>query len=440
MQFSDLNLTKQLQKALTDLDYVTPTTIQQKSFSVIMSGRDVVGIAQTGTGKTLAFLLPILNTIKFTKQIEPRVLILVPTRELVVQIIDELARLTQYMNIRVAGIYGGANINTQKETLLEGVDILVGTPGRVIDLIHNGTLRTKFMQKVVIDEMDEMLNLGFRYQLKIILDLLPEKRQNLLFSATITEDVEIIIDEFFNNPQRVEAAAHGTPVEKIRQGIYFADNFYTKVNLLLHLIEHEAAFSKVLIFTRSRKIADLLFEQLPETLQQSVGVIHSNKSQNQRFNAMKQFENGGIKFLIATDLVSRGLDITDVSHVINFDLPEDSSSYMHRIGRTGRADKEGDAISFVVPSDQPSLAAIEQLMQLTIERFTFPEGVAISDELIESEKPVVPGVNYLPKATIKHSQGAFHDKKKKNTKVNQGSHLKRKAEAKLKRKKMKRRK
>lgn len=423
--FHDLNLSKQLLKALDDQGLTTPTTIQDKSFSVIMSGRDVVGIAQTGTGKTLAFLLPILNMLKYSNQNDPRVVILVPTRELVQQVVEEIEKLTNYLTIRTLGIYGGANINTQIDQIMSGVDILVATPGRFYDVILNGTLKTKTIQKLIIDEMDEMLNLGFRVQLKNILEVIPEKRQNLLFSATLDEEVESIIDDYFNTPERVEAAAPGTPVEKIRQSAFKVPNFLSKVNLIKHLFEKDETMNKVLVFTKSRKVADLLFDKITEDFPENIGVIHSNKSQNYRFNSLKNFQENKHRILIATDLVSRGLDISDVSHVINFDIPEDPTHYIHRIGRTGRADKEGIAISFVSDLDVDLYAKIETTLNSTIADSHIPEEVEITPTLLEFEKPEVPGVNYLPKATLKNSQGAFHEKKEKNKKKNLGSKWKR---------------
>jgi ATP-dependent RNA helicase RhlE len=287
MTFSELNLSKQLLKAVNDLGFEHPTTIQSKAFSVIMSGKDVVGLAQTGTGKTLAFLLPLLNLLKYSNQYEPRIIILVPTRELVIQVIEEVEKLTTYMNVRVGGVYGGANINTQKAMLLQGLDILVATPGRILDLSLNGSLKLKSVQKLVIDEMDEMLNLGFRTQLKNILELMPEKRQNLLFSATMEDDVDLIIDHYFNNPQLIEAAPHGTPLEKIIQSGYSVANFHTKVNLLMHLFEKHPEMSKVLVFTGSKRLADLVHEIVSERFPDQFGIIHSNKSQNFRFGALR---------------------------------------------------------------------------------------------------------------------------------------------------------
>ena len=423
--FHDLNLSKQLLKALDEQGLSTPTTIQSKSFSVIMSGRDVVGIAQTGTGKTLAFLLPTLNMLKYSNQTDPRVVILVPTRELVLQVVEEIEKLTTYVSIRTLGIFGGANINTQIDQIMSGVDIIVATPGRFYDVILNGTLKTKTIQKLIIDEMDEMLNLGFRVQLKNILEVIPEKRQNLLFSATLDEEVESIIDDYFNTPDRVEAAAPGTPVEKIRQSAFKIPNFLSKVNLIKHLFEKDETMNKVLVFTKSRKVADLLFDNINEFFPEDIGVIHSNKSQNYRFNSLKNFQDNKHRILIATDLVSRGLDISDVSHVINFDIPEDPTHYIHRIGRTGRADKEGIAISFISDLDVDLYAKIETTINSTISDTTIPEEVEISPTLLEFEKPEVPGVNYLPKATLKNSQGAFHEKKEKNKKKNLGSKWKR---------------
>ena len=423
--FHDLNLSKQLLKALDEQGLSTPTTIQSKSFSVIMSGRDVVGIAQTGTGKTLAFLLPTLNMLKYSNQTDPRVVILVPTRELVLQVVEEIEKLTTYVSIRTLGIFGGANINTQIDQIMSGVDIIVATPGRFYDVILNGTLKTKTIQKLIIDEMDEMLNLGFRVQLKNILEVIPEKRQNLLFSATLDEEVESIIDDYFNTPDRVEAAAPGTPVEKIRQSTFKIPNFLSKVNLIKHLFEKDDTMNKVLVFTKSRKVADLLFDNINEFFPEDIGVIHSNKSQNYRFNSLKNFQDNKHRILIATDLVSRGLDISDVSHVINFDIPEDPTHYIHRIGRTGRADKEGIAISFISDLDVDLYVKIETTINSTISDTTIPEEVEITPTLLEFEKPEVPGVNYLAKATLKNSQGAFHEKKEKNKKKNLGSKWKR---------------
>jgi ATP-dependent RNA helicase RhlE len=424
MTFEDFNISKQLQKAINDLGFDKPTTIQEKAFSVIKSGKDVVGLAQTGTGKTIAFLLPILELLKYSNQFDPRIMILVPTRELVEQVKEDIENLTTYKSVRVVSVYGGTNINTQKAALLAGVDIVVATPGRIYDLALSGSFKLKSIQKVVIDEMDEMLNLGFRTQLKNILDLLPDKRQNLLFSATMDENIELILNDYFNDPIKIEAAPHGTPVEKITQSVYKVPNFFTKVNLLKNLFHSDNSMEKVLVFTSSKSLADRLHDLISIDFPGQFGIIHSNKSQNFRFNTLRHFQDGLNKGLIATDLVSRGLDISDVTHVINFDMPEDASNYIHRIGRTGRAEKEGVAISFVTEKEEGMLSEVESLMSMKINIIDVPDDVVISEELLEQEKPVIPGVNYSPEATIKESKGAFHEKKKKNTKVNLGGSYK----------------
>src|SRR6478672_5063061 len=233
--FEQFNLPKSLQKAIDELGLTTPTPIQEKAFPVIMSGRDMMGIAQTGTGKTFAYLLPLLKLYKFTPTDTPKIVILVPTRELVVQVAEEVEKLTKYMSVRTLGIYGGVNINTQKTAVFEGIDILVGTPGRVMDLALDNYIRFDETQKLVIDEFDEMLNMGFRPQLTSILAMMPKKRQNILFSATMTDDVDAVLEDFFDFPEEVSLAPSGTPLEKIAQLSYDVPNFNTKVNLLKYL-------------------------------------------------------------------------------------------------------------------------------------------------------------------------------------------------------------
>ena len=307
MTFEELNLNTPILRALSELEFINPSPIQAQSVPIVMSGRDVVGIAQTGTGKTFAYLLPILRLLKFSEQKNPRVLILVPTRELVTQVIAEIEKLTKYMTVRVGGIYGGTNINTQKKLVFNGLDILVATPGRLIDLASIGSLKLTSIQKLVIDEVDEMLEQEFRAQLTMILDLLPKKRQNILFSATLTREVEKIFTQFFNNPIKIEIAAHGTPLEKIIQKAYHVPNFVTKLNLLENLLKTDTTMTKVLVFASTIKQADRLFEQLEKKFPEEVGVIHSRNSQNNRFAALEKFASGKSMVLIATDVAARGL-------------------------------------------------------------------------------------------------------------------------------------
>jgi ATP-dependent RNA helicase RhlE len=419
MTFDDLNLNTPLRTALSELGLTTPTTIQHRVFPIVMSGRDVCGIAQTGTGKTFAYLLPCLRQWEFSKKKDPQILIIVPTRELVAQVVENVKALTPYMNLVVVGVYGGVNINTQHIELRNGVDVLVATPGRLYDLAMNGSFKTKMIKKVVIDEIDEMLNLGFRTQIKNILDFLPARRQNLLFSATMTEEVETLIESYFNNPVRVEAAPTGTPLENIIQTVYEVPNFYTKANLLELLLTEDPTMTKVLVFAATKQLADQLYAQLETKFTGAAGVIHSNKEQNHRFNTVKQFKEGTYRFIIATDIVARGIDVAEVTHVINFDVPEVPENYIHRIGRTGRADKKGIAITFVTEKEKPLLATIETLMKYTVPVASLPANLIISDELTENELPKVMMKTFPIKQPKKGEAGsAFHEKSAKNSKVN----------------------
>jgi ATP-dependent RNA helicase RhlE len=317
--FGELNLSSSLLKALAEMGFVSPTPVQEKVFPVIMSGKDVIAIAQTGTGKTLAYLLPVLRQVTFSNKKEPRILILVPTRELVLQVVEEIRKLTAYMSVRVVGVYGGTNINNQKQQLYDGLDILVATPGRLADLAMTGILRLKSVQKLVIDEVDEMLNLGFRPQLIRLIEIIPVKRQNLMFTATLTEDVDSLISDFFSNTSRIEVAAHGTPIGKIIQLVYHVPNYTTKVNLLELLLSENKEFSRVLVFVSTKKTADLLFGSIDLKFPGQISILHSNKSQNFRINALRNFEEGISRVLVTTDVMARGLDIKDVTHVINFE-------------------------------------------------------------------------------------------------------------------------
>jgi ATP-dependent RNA helicase RhlE len=419
MTFRDLNLKKPLWNALDDLGYQTPTTIQAAGFNVMMSGKDTVGIAQTGTGKTLAYLLPCLCMWKFSKDPHPQILIIVPTRELVAQVVTEAEKLAMHMNVAVGGVYGGANMNTQASMVLQGLDILVGTPGRILDLARSGSLQLKHIKKVVIDEVDETLSLGFRPQLLQIFEFLPAKRQHMVFSATLSEDVSLFLDDYLITPVRVEAARAGLPLDKIDQTAYHVPNFLSKVALLRNLIDHAEESSKILVFVSSRALADLLFEAVEEDFADSMGIIHSNKAQNFRFDTVQKFQEGVIRVLIATDLIARGIDVTDVSHVINFDIPESPENYIHRIGRTGRADKNGVAITFVAEKDEAALLAIQELMQRELPFTEVAEDVVFTEELLEFEKPkiVIPGKTI--KLPSRENRGdSFHEKKAKNKKVN----------------------
>ncbi len=421
MSFDKLNLNKALISSLDDLGYVEPTPIQEKAFPIIMSGKDVIGIAQTGTGKTFAYLLPILRNLKYSDQRHPRVLIIVPTRELVLQIVKEIEKLSTYTSLRFLAVYGGTNINTQKQLVYNGVDIIVATPGRLVDLSLTGILRLKDIKQLVIDEVDQMLSLGFRQQLLSFLETIPNKRQNLMFSATMNAEIEAVIAKYFYEPLKIEITPHGTPIEKIIQLCYHVPNFNTKVNLLEHLLKTDDTLNKVMVFTSTKKLADNLFDAMKLRFPDEVVVIHSNLAQTARINSLKQFHEGTKRVLIATDIVARGLDISDVTHVINFDTPDTPEDYIHRIGRTGRANKAGTAITFINETEQDYQVAIETMMNKAIPYESLPEEVVISKVLTDDEIPKMIDKIKQKKGKDTYVPGpAFHEKKLKNQKVNLG--------------------
>lgn len=424
--FQDFKISKQLLNAIDELGFQEPTPIQDASFSVLRSGKDVVGIAQTGTGKTLAYMLPILQDLKYADQIHPRVLVLVPTRELVLQVVEQIKSLALYLSVRVQGVYGGTNINTQKIAVSQGCDIVVATPGRLRDLALSNYLQLKGIKKLVIDEVDVMLDLGFRFQLTAILDLLPNKRQNIMYSATMTDEVDALINDFFRNPTKISIAVSGTPLDNISQQVYHARNFYTKANLLAHLIRDKEEFSKVLVFISTKKSADRLFDTLAEEFNSEIAIIHSNKSQNYRIRSIEQFDQGANRILIATDVMARGLDLDKISHVINFDTPKYPENYMHRIGRTGRAKEQGKAILFYSDEESIYKDAIESLMSVMIPTVDFPEGVEISSELTPEERPKSKEINLGGRESDRVGlNSGFHEKKAKNRKTNQGGSYRR---------------
>ncbi|MBL4887720.1 MAG: DEAD/DEAH box helicase, partial [Flavobacteriaceae bacterium] len=376
--------------------------------------------------KTFAYLLPILSSLSFSEQENPRILIMVPTRELVVQLVDEIKKLTPYVDIRVQGVYGGTNINTQKKALAEGLDILVATPGRLYDLAVSRVLKLKSIKNLVIDEVDIMLDLGFRHQLLNIFDVLPMKRQNIMFSATMTEDADALISDFFKNPKRLFIAPSGTPLKNIEQQGFKVPNYYTRVNLLEHLLRDTESYNKAIIFVSFKKIADRLFESLAEFFPEECCVIHSNKTQNYRLRSVRAFDTGEKRILIATDVMARGLDFDEISHVINFDTPLYPENYIHRIGRTGRAKKQGKSLVFTTLKEEDALLNIEILMGLEIQQNPFPEAVEISKLLAFEEIPVIRERENPHKRIQDDEPGpSFHEKKEKNLKENLGGSYRR---------------
>ena len=437
LSFDDFKISNLLRNAIYDLGFTQPRPIQSKAFPVILSGKDMVGIAQTGTGKTFAYMLPILQMLPFSKEKLPRVLVLVPTRELVVQVVDEVEKFGKYSSIKVVGVYGGTNMNRQKEALAEGVDIIVATPGRLYDLILSRALRLKTLKKLVIDEVDVMLDLGFRFQLTNIMDLLPERRQNIMFSATMTESVDKLINDYFITPVKVTVALSGTPLDNISQSCYAVPNFYSKVNLLIDLLKDSDLYHKTLVFVSNKRSADRLFEELEELYGDETCIIHSNKTQNYRLRSIKQFDEGKNRILVTTDVMARGLDLDKISHVINFDTPSYPENYMHRIGRTGRSEEKGASLLFYTEKEKADKEAIEALMDTKISETKRPEHVEIATRLTPAETPKVIESDNPIKRQEEDFGAGFHEKKEKNRQVNQGGSYKRIIEKKYKKAKTK---
>ena len=437
--FDNFNLTKPLANAITEIGFERPTPIQAEAFSVILSGKDVVGIAQTGTGKTMAYLLPLLQNLKFSKQLNPRILVLVPTRELVLQVVEMAESIARYMNIRILGVYGGVNINTQKQRVAQGADLVVATPGRLYDLALSGALQLKGINKLVIDEVDVMLDLGFRFQLTNIFELLQSRRQNIMFSATMTDEVAELIDHDFITPTKISIAPSGTPLDTIDQSCYEVFNFYTKVNLLAHLTADKSEYRKVLVFVSGKANSDRVFAALQAKNIADIGIIHSNKTQNYRFKTISDFDEGKVRILVTTDIMARGLDLDKVTHVINFDTPNFPENYIHRIGRTGRAEQQGKSILFYTEHEQPAKERIEALMSREIPPADFPEEVEISNQKTPEERERT-GLVKNPFRNEKKKPvllPGFHEKKEKNKKTNKGGSYKRELALKYKKPKTK---
>ncbi len=436
--FENFNLSKPLQSALLELGFIAPTPIQQEAFSVVLSGKDLVGIAQTGTGKTMAYLLPVLHSLSYSKQNNPRILVLVPTRELVLQVCEMAEKLAKNLNTRILGVYGGVNISTQKQKVRLGVDILVATPGRLYDLVLCGSVQLKGINKLIIDEVDVMLDLGFRFQLGNLIEILPARRQNIMFSATMTSEVAELIEQDFKSPVKIAIALSGEPLKNINQSCFEVPNFYTKANLLAFLVKDTDVFHKTIVFVSSKNHADRLFSILEEINVPQIGIIHSNKTQNYRLKTIKDFDEGRIRVLIATDIIARGLDLEKVSHVFNFDTPVFPENYIHRIGRTGRKENPGNSILFYTEYETEAKENIEKLMAMEIPVQEFPEEVVVSSQKTPEER----SRSEVKKNPFRNDKKpelplGFHEKKDKNKKINLGGKYKRELALKYKKPKTK---
>ena len=410
--FSDLKLNRQLLNAIADLGYDTPTPIQQKAIPAVLGGQDVVGIAQTGTGKTAAYLLPILRLLNYAQEDSPRALILVPTRELSIQVGNALKDLTKYTDLRYAVVFGGQGAKDQIAAIKEGIDILVASPGRFLDLYLAGHIQTKKIKHLILDEAERLMDKSFISQFHRILEVLPRKRQNLLFSATMSELVKKISGDFMAFPIEINIAPEVRTAETVSQVVYEVPNIKTKINLLKYLFKDEQ-FKKVIVFCKTKAIASDIGKYMERVYGiDHVRIIHGNKTQQTRINAMQAFrEEEGLRFLVTTDLAARGLDIPDVSHVINFDVPIIYEDYVHRIGRTGRAFKTGESLTFVTPADEYHLQKIQALIKQRIEKCDLPSEVDVVATPFEERQEMLREIDRQKRKENPEFKGAFHEKK-----------------------------
>src|ERR1700681_1004034 len=362
MPFRALHLSPQMLQPVPDARYTEPTPIQIAAIPLILAGHDVIGIAQTGTGKTAAFVLPILMqpaALMHNGQRRTRALLVAPARELVVQIEETVRAYAKHVPLRMATVFGGVSERPQIEALRSGVDLVVATPGRLIDLMEQRVANLSGIEFLVLDEADRMLDMGFLPPIRRIVKALPQKRQTLMFSASLSHEIEQLTQQFQRSPKIVQIGRRANPVEAITQLAYEVLP-HLKPALLLHLLA-DPEFDTVLVFTRTKHGADRIARRL-ESSGIKTGTIHSNRSQNQRLRALKDFKSGAVRVLVATDIAARGIDVDGISHVVNYDFPMHSEDYVYRIGRTGRAHAIGDAISFITAEDQGALRSLERFI------------------------------------------------------------------------------
>lgn len=413
MTFSDLKVTRQYLDALEDMGIFEPTEIQSKAIPRIRAGQDVIGIAQTGTGKTLAFLLPLMAMLSHAQGQGPRCVILTPAKELALQIAEVAKRLAARTDLRVEVVYGGVGHRAQQARIEEGCDLVVATPGRFMELYLRQAFQTGSIAHLVLDEADRMMDLGFMPQLRKLLEILPTKRQNLLFSATYPPKTEAMAGEFLLWPTRVEASPQSTPVETVIQSGYRADNFGTKLNLLSSLLNALPEETQALLFVREKDQAERIGQRIAQAVSPSVRTLHANKGQNSRIHAMDQFKEGELRFLVATDVASRGIDVPQLDLVINVTVPRDPHDYIHRIGRTGRAKREGRAITMIDPSERAALQRIEGLLGTTLSIAPLPEDITVESTPKWEAQAMARAVDREKRKADPNFKGAFHEKKRK---------------------------
>lgn len=414
--FEDFKLNKQLLTAIQEAGLKEPTEIQKKAIPSVLSGQDVMGIAQTGTGKTAAFALPILMNLKYAQGEDARALVLSPTRELAIQLGEHFKAFSTYLDLRYVVLYGGVGPKQQIEELESGVDIIISTPNRFMDLYLKGHIGARSIKVLVMDEADKIMDMGFAGMIHRILEVLPSKRQNLLFSATMNPAVRRIADNFLDFPVEVEVSEQATVAETIEQLVYKVPNQGTKMKLLEDLLSDGEDFRRLIVFCRTRKQSDLVYEYLSRRFGEAdVRVIHANKGQNTRINAINAFKSGDLRILVATDVAARGIDVSDVSHVINFDVPIIIEDYVHRVGRTGRAEREGKAITFCNPAEEYYIGKIEQLIRFKIPVELIDEGLVVEETPFSERQAMAREIDAQKKREDPNFQGAFHESKYKNS-------------------------
>ena len=410
--FKDFPVQTNILKAIEEMDFINPTPIQIKTIRPILSGNQVVGIAQTGTGKTAAYTIPIISKLYFAKGLFPRSLILAPTRELAIQIAGHIHLLAKYTDLRIGVVYGGTGLVEQRIKIERGLDILVGTPGRVWEFYKKGTLIFKSLEVLVLDEGDKMLDMGFLPAINQLLEVIPKKRQTLLFSATMSNRVKNLYSDFMEFPLVIEMSPEATPAEGVEQSLFHAPNFKTKINLLTYFLDGDQENRKDIIFCKTKSSANQIVKFIARKYgEQNVKIIHGNKDQNTRIQAVKEFENGSIRYLVATDVVSRGIDILGVNRVLNFDIPMVTEDYVHRIGRTARAGKTGLAITFCSPPEIFYLLKIEKLIKQKIKEYLVPAGVEITETPYEEKQIQDRELDLQRRKSDPDYKGAFHEKK-----------------------------
>ena len=388
MPFAKLGLSQPVLEGIAAMGYVDPTPIQLRAIPLIMEGRDVIGSAQTGTGKTAAFSLPMLTKLG-APQHRTRALILEPTRELAAQVETAIRDFARYTDLKVAVVFGGVGYGAQNEALKGGADIIVATPGRLLDHMQEGRAKLEGVEFVVLDEADRMLDMGFLPDVKRIVQKCPAKRQTLLFSATIPPEIDYLIQWAMKTPETIEIGARRTPAETIKHVIYpVAER--QKLDLTLALLD-QVHYDSVIVFCRTKDRADSVASLLKKN-NHAVAVLHSNRTQSEREQALKGFRDGKFEVLVATDIASRGLDIADVSHVVNYDVPQHPEDYVHRIGRTGRAESRGDAFTIMVAEDQPYVERIERFISKKIERVKMEKFDYQYTALFDADKKGAPAV------------------------------------------------